>query len=168
MWEQILKTFFFASFFQSVGTLGRTSILGGWWCGVVWCELEDHRFFPSIHSAKCPFLYSSISSNHPSTKFVVRQGIESVRSPNSSDDLCLLFCMNLSSIWLYRALSLWTAGVGISGGLLYKMDAGMAGVWLNAILSLSLSLYTIYWIINHWKHISPAHVECSIANQLRD
>ena len=24
---------------------------------LVWCELEDHPFFLSIHSAKCPFFY---------------------------------------------------------------------------------------------------------------
>ena len=38
----------------------------------VWCEVEDHPFFRSIHSTKCPFFYSSISSNHP----VMRQGLE--------------------------------------------------------------------------------------------
>ena len=30
------------------------------WCG---CELKDHPCFRSIRSAKCPFFYSSISSN---------------------------------------------------------------------------------------------------------
>ena len=37
----------------------------------MWCELENHLFFQSIHSAKCPLLYSS---NHPGAKYVVRYG----------------------------------------------------------------------------------------------
>ena len=28
------------------------SSLGGWW---LWCKLEDHSFFWSTHSARCPF-----------------------------------------------------------------------------------------------------------------
>ena len=47
---------------------------------VVRCELEDHPFFQSILSAKCPFFYFSISSNPPGAKSVVRQGIESILS----------------------------------------------------------------------------------------
>ena len=42
-------------------------------CGGNW---KINQMFRSVHSAKCPFVYSSISSNHPGAKFVVRQGIE--------------------------------------------------------------------------------------------
>ena len=48
---------------------------------MVWCELEDHPFFWSIYSAKCPFYYSSISSNPPSAKSVLRHGFEWISSP---------------------------------------------------------------------------------------
>ena len=58
---------------------GRTSLWEGG--GLVWCELEDHPFFRCIHSAKCSFFYSSISSNHPGAKSVVRQGIEAIHPP---------------------------------------------------------------------------------------
>ena len=44
----------------------RTSILEGWWFGVVgtgWSSI-----FPKHHSVKCSFFYSSFSSNHPGAK----------------------------------------------------------------------------------------------------
>ena len=44
---------------------------------VVWCG-ENWKI---IHFAKCPFFYSSISSNHPGAKSVVPHGIESFPSP---------------------------------------------------------------------------------------
>ena len=44
------------------------------WCGLSWKIIQ---LFRRIHSAKWPFFYSSISSNHP----VVRQGIGSFLSP---------------------------------------------------------------------------------------
>ena len=49
--------------------------------GLVWCEPDDHTFFRSIHSAKCPFFFSSFSWNLPGAKSVVRQGIEWILSP---------------------------------------------------------------------------------------
>ena len=39
--------------------------------GLVWREPDDHPFFWSIHSAKCPIFYSSISSNHLVAKSLV-------------------------------------------------------------------------------------------------
>ena len=50
------------------------------WCGVNWKIIQ---MFRSIHSAKCPFFYSSmtVSSYHPGAKSVLRQGIESILSP---------------------------------------------------------------------------------------
>ena len=48
---------------------------------MVWCELEDHPYFWSIYSTKCPFFYSSISSNPPSAKSVLRHGFEWISSP---------------------------------------------------------------------------------------
>ena len=59
---------------------GRTFILGGRWFGVVWIG-SSSIFFLTIHSAKCPFFFSSISSNHPGDKSVVRRGTESIPSP---------------------------------------------------------------------------------------
>ena len=53
---------------------GRKSILGGWWFGVVWTGRSS--ICRSIHFAECPFFYSSISSNPPGTKSIVRQGIK--------------------------------------------------------------------------------------------
>ena len=37
--------------------------------------------FRSIHSVKCPFFYSAISSNHPGARSVVQQRLESILSP---------------------------------------------------------------------------------------
>ena len=45
------------------------------WYGVNWKIIH---FFRSIHSAKCAFFYSSISSNHPGAKSVVRRAFNSV------------------------------------------------------------------------------------------
>ena len=56
---------------------GRTSILGGGGGGLVCCEPDDRLFFQSIPSAKCPFFYSSFSSNQPGAKWLVR-----IPSPN--------------------------------------------------------------------------------------
>ena len=58
---------------------GRTSILGGWWFGVVWTGRSFS--FIIIHSAKCSFFYSSISANHHVAKSVLRQGTKSILSP---------------------------------------------------------------------------------------
>ena len=58
---------------------GRTSIWGGWWFGVVWNGRSS--IFWSIHSVKCPFFYSAISSYHPGDKSVVQQRLESILSP---------------------------------------------------------------------------------------
>ena len=41
---------------------------------------------------------SSYNSNRPNAKQLTRQGTEKILSPNSSDDLCLLFCINSSSM----------------------------------------------------------------------
>ena len=41
---------------------------------MVWCNV-------SLHSAKYPFFYSSVTSNHPGAKSVVRQGIEPILFP---------------------------------------------------------------------------------------
>ena len=46
----------------------------------MWYELEDIKLFQSIHTANCPFFYSSMSSNHPGPKSGVQQGIESILS----------------------------------------------------------------------------------------
>ena len=62
--------------FSSNGNLKKR-----FWKNMPWCELEDHPFFRSDHSVKCPFFYSYISSNHPGGKSVVRQGIDSILSP---------------------------------------------------------------------------------------
>ena len=69
----------------------RTSTLGGRWFGVVWTERSS--IFPK--QPFYPFFFSTISSNHPGAKPVVRFRIESILSPNSNDDLCLLFCLLL-------------------------------------------------------------------------
>ena len=45
-------------------------------------QLYDHTFFQSIHSIKCPFFYSSFSSNHLGAKSLVRHGMEFILSPN--------------------------------------------------------------------------------------
>ena len=72
------------------------------WYGMVWCELNNHPCFQSIHSAK----YSSYSI-HPFLQIILVQNslskmfskeFESFPSPSSSDDLCLLFCIYPSSM----------------------------------------------------------------------
>ena len=60
--------------------IGWTSILGGWWFGVVWTT-DDHPLFWSIHSAKRPLFNWSFSSNDPGVKSVVWRGIEWIPSP---------------------------------------------------------------------------------------
>ena len=52
---------------------------------------------------QCPFFFSSFSSNHPGAKSLVRHGIESIPSSNSSDDLCLPFCLILL-LWGARTI----------------------------------------------------------------
>ena len=74
---------------------GRTSILGGG--GLVWYEMDDYQFFRSIYSAKGPMFYSSISSNHPGAKSLLRQGGESILSPKQQRrPLPFCFCINSS------------------------------------------------------------------------
>ena len=70
------------------------------WEGGVWYGVNGKitQLFRSINSAICEFFYSSISSIHPVAKSVVRQGIESIRSPKQRNDLCLCFCINPSSM----------------------------------------------------------------------
>ena len=66
---------------------GRTSILIGWWFGMMWRGMIIH-FLQSIHSIH-PLLQIILDGG----KSVVRHGIEWILHPNSSDDLCLLFCV---------------------------------------------------------------------------
>ena len=68
-----------------------------WESGIlVWCEPDDHPFYGSIHSAKRPFSYSSLSSNHPGA-IPVKCGMKfnEFRPPNNTDDLCLHVCLFL-------------------------------------------------------------------------
>ena len=54
----------------------------GWWrFGVNWKIIH---FTDTFIPAKCLFLYSSISSNHPGSKSVVRHGIKSFPSPQTA------------------------------------------------------------------------------------
>ena len=42
----------------------------------MWCKLDDHSIFQSIHSAKYPFFYPSFSLNQPGAKWLVWNGIK--------------------------------------------------------------------------------------------
>ena len=54
--------------------------------GLWWCEPEDHPFCRSIRSVKCPFLYSSIYSNHPDAKSSVSPNQQRRPLPNLLSD----------------------------------------------------------------------------------
>ena len=71
---------------------GKSSILRGWWFGKVRSRWSS--FFLKHPFCPVSVLYSFFSSNHPGAKSVVRHGIEGVTF-QSSDDLCLLFCLFL-------------------------------------------------------------------------
>ena len=51
---------------------------------------------------------SSYNSNRPNAKQLTRQGTEKILSPNSSDDLCLLFCINSSSMMRHKCIIVHT------------------------------------------------------------
>ena len=68
----------------------------GCWFGVVWTVRSS--IFSKHPFQHCSFFYSSVSSNHPGAKYLAWQGIESTVPQNSSDDLCLLSCINPSSM----------------------------------------------------------------------
>ena len=65
--------------------------------GLEWCKQEDHPMFWIIHSAKCPFFYSSISSNNPGAKIcsAARNRIHAVPQ-TATTTFCLLFCIHPS------------------------------------------------------------------------
>ena len=66
---------------------------------LVWCEPDDHPFFRSILSAKCPFFYSSFSSNHPGAKSLVQHGIESIPYPQPAATT-----FAFSPVWFFMAM----------------------------------------------------------------
>ena len=56
-----------------------------------WCELEDHPYFRSIHSAKCPLFYSFIYAIILVLNLQCGKELNKFFPPNSSNALCLLF-----------------------------------------------------------------------------
>ena len=59
--------------------------------GSVWCEPDDHPFFKASILPSSLYCIHPFLLNHPGGKYLLLQGIESVSSPNISDDICL-FC----------------------------------------------------------------------------
>ena len=68
---------------------------------LVLCELDDHLFSLSIHSAKYQFFYSSFLQIILALNGCIVRGMElnQFRPPTSSNDLCLTFCLILI-LWI--------------------------------------------------------------------
>ena len=60
----------------------RTSILVRW--GLVWCEPDEHSFFKVSILSRGLYYIHSFLQNHPGGKYLVRQGIESIPSPQTA------------------------------------------------------------------------------------
>ena len=79
--------------------------------GLVWCELDDHPFFHSIHSAKHLLFYSFVSSNHPGGKWLGWKGIESIPFPLQQRRPSLQSDSYSMTVPVSRALAEHTPGV---------------------------------------------------------
>ena len=80
---------------------------------LVWCELDDHPLFWSIHSAKRPLFNWSFSSNDPGAKSFVQHNfwmnsIPQTAATTFAFSSIYLFCIDTAdTMFLYLLVSFW-------------------------------------------------------------